>query len=70
MRTCCDGDVAEQLAQLLVVAHGQLDVAGDDAGLFVVAGSVACQLQHLSTESRKLHNFLNDIIFASLSWKS
>ena len=29
----CDGDAAEQLVELLVVADGQLDVAGDDAGL-------------------------------------
>ena len=45
-----DGDSAQQLAQLLIVAHGQLDVAGNDAGLLVVAGSVACQLQDLSCQ--------------------
>jgi hypothetical protein len=42
-----DGHLAQQLAQLLVVADGQLDVAGDDAVLLVVAGSVASQLQDL-----------------------
>ncbi|GFH25802.1 uncharacterized protein HaLaN_23830 [Haematococcus lacustris] len=42
-----DGDLPQQLAQLLVVAHGQLDVAGHDAGLLVVTGCVAGQLQHL-----------------------
>ena len=31
-----DGDAAQQLAQLLIVAHSQLDVPGDDAGLLVV----------------------------------
>ena len=45
-----DGDAAQQLAQLLVVAHSQLNVAGDDAGLLVVAGCVACQLQDLSCQ--------------------
>ena len=45
-----NGDAAQQLAQLLIVAHGQLDVAGDDAGLLVVAGSIACQLQDLSCQ--------------------
>jgi hypothetical protein len=43
-----DGDAGEQLVQLLVVADGQLQVTGDDAGLLVVAGSVAGQLQDLS----------------------
>lgn len=36
-----DGDVAEQLGELLIVLDGELDVAGDDAALLVVAGSVA-----------------------------
>ena len=52
VRTRGDSDIAQQLAQLLVIAHSQLDVAGDDTGLLVVAGSVACQLQHLHTTSR------------------
>ena len=39
---------AEQLGQLLIVTDCQLDVAGHNAGLFVVAGGVAGQLQHLS----------------------
>ncbi|KAK2852043.1 hypothetical protein Q5P01_008319 [Channa striata] len=43
-----DGDSAEQLVELLVVAHGQLQVTGDDPGLLVVAGGVSCQLQDLS----------------------
>ena len=45
-----DGNGAQELGELLIVAHGQLDVAGYDAGLLVVAGSVASELQHLSAE--------------------
>ena len=43
-----DGDAAEELVQLLVVAHGEGDVAGHDARLLVVAGGVAGQLEDLS----------------------
>ena len=43
-----DGDTGEQFVQLLVVADGQLQVTGDDPGLLVVTGSVACELEHLS----------------------
>jgi len=45
-----DRDVLEQLVQLLVVADGQLDVAGDDAHTLVVARGVASQLEDLSSE--------------------
>ena len=45
-----DGDVAEQLVQLLVVPDGELEMAGDDAGLLVVAGSVAGQLEDLGSQ--------------------
>src|SRR3546814_2193718 len=45
-----DGDSAEELVQLLVVAHSELDVARNDAGLLVVARSVASQLEDLSSE--------------------
>ena len=45
-----DGHAAEQFVELLVVAHGQLQVAGDDTGLLVVPGGVASQLQDLSRE--------------------
>ena len=41
------GDLAEQLAQLLVVPDCQLDVAGHDPGLLVVPGYVACQYEDL-----------------------
>ena len=36
-----DGDAAEELVELFVVADGQLQVTGDDAGALVVAGGVA-----------------------------
>jgi len=42
-----DGDARQQLVQLLVVPDGQLQMAGDDAALLVVASGVACQLEHL-----------------------
>jgi len=32
----CNGDVVEQLVQLLVVTNGKLNVAWDDADLLVV----------------------------------
>ena len=34
-----DGHLAQQLAQLLVIAHSQLDVARDDTRLLVVPGA-------------------------------
>jgi hypothetical protein len=46
--TLGNGHTREQLVQLLVVADGQLEVAGDDPGLLVVPGSVASQLEDLS----------------------
>ncbi|KAM9325116.1 uncharacterized protein PAF06_001254 [Gastrophryne carolinensis] len=45
-----DSDPTEQLVELLVVAHCQLQVSGDDAGLLVVPGSVAGQLENLSSQ--------------------
>ena len=42
-----DGDAAEELVELFVVADGQLQVTGDDAGALVVAGGVAGQLEDL-----------------------
>nr|XP_043903097.1 uncharacterized protein LOC122782698 [Solea senegalensis] len=43
-----DGHSAQEFIELLVVADGQLQVAGDDTGLLVVAGGVSSQLQDLS----------------------
>ena len=54
-----DGDIAKELAELLVVADGELDVAGDDAALLVVPSRVACKLEDLSSkvlqDSSKVH---------------
>ena len=54
-----DGDGAKKLGELLIVADGQLDVAGHDAGLLVVAGRVAGELENLGGEvledSREVH---------------
>ena len=46
--TLSDGHTGQKLVQLLVVADSQLQVTGDDSGLLVVTGSVACQLEHFS----------------------
>ena len=47
--TLGNGDVSKKLVQLLVVADGELEMAGDDTGLLVVAGGVAGQLEDLSS---------------------
>ena len=48
--TLGDGDSGKQFVQLLVVPDGQLEMTGDDPGLLVVTGSVAGQLEDLSSE--------------------
>lgn len=48
--TLGDGDVTQELVQLLIVPDGELQVAGDDTGLLVVTGGVASQLENLSSE--------------------
>ncbi len=48
-----DGGAAEQLGQLLVVAHRELDVARHDAGLLVVPRRVPGELEHLMTNRRR-----------------
>ena len=40
-----DGYMAQKLVQLLVVADGELKMAGDNTGLLVVASSVTGQLK-------------------------
>ncbi len=45
-----DGYSAQEFVQLLVVAHRQLQVTGNDAGLLVVPRGVSSQLQDLSGE--------------------
>lgn len=51
--TLGDGDVSEQLVQLLIVADGKLQVTGDDTGLLVVTGSVTRQLEDFGSEVLK-----------------
>ena len=46
--TLGNGHTREKLVQLLVVTDGQLQVTGDDPGLLVVTGSIACQLENFS----------------------
>ena len=45
-----DRGAAEELVELLVVLDGELDVARDDAGLLVVLGGVAAELEELRDE--------------------
>ena len=45
-----NGDVTQELVQLLVVANGQLQVAGNNTGLLVVASRIASKLQNLGRE--------------------
>ena len=48
--TLGNGNSSEQLVQLLVITDGKLKVTGDDPGLLVVTGSVASQLEDLSSQ--------------------
>ena len=48
-----DGGAAEKSVEFLVVADGQLDVAGDNSGLLVVLGGVAGEFEDLSGEVLK-----------------
>lgn len=48
--TLGDDNVAEQLVEFLVVADGELKMAGDDTGLLVVTGSVTSKLEHFGSE--------------------
>ena len=45
-----NGHAGQEFVQFLVVADGQLQMAGDDPGLLVVASGVSCQLEHLGGE--------------------
>lgn len=44
-----DGDMAEKLIQLLVVADSELKVTGNDTCLLVVTGSIASQLENFGS---------------------
>jgi hypothetical protein len=48
--TLCDGDVSQQLVQLLIVSDGELKMTGDDTGLLVVTSGVASQLEDFGSE--------------------
>ena len=48
-----DGDTGQELVQLLVVTDGELKVTGDDPGLLVVTGSIACKLEHFGGQVLK-----------------
>lgn len=48
--TLGDGDVSQQLVQLLIVSDGELEVTGDDTGLLVVTSGVASQLEDFGSE--------------------
>ncbi len=48
--TLGDGDVTQELVQLLIVADGELEVTGNDTGLFVVTGGVTSQFENFSSE--------------------
>ena len=45
-----NGDVSEQLVQLLVVLDGESQMTGHDTALLVVAGGVTGELQDLGAE--------------------
>ena len=47
--TLGNGNTREEFVQFLVIADGELKVTGDDSGLLVVTGSVACKLEDLSS---------------------
>ncbi|XP_032998515.1 uncharacterized protein LOC117043002 [Lacerta agilis] len=49
-----DGDFPQQLVELFVVADGQLQVSGDDAGLLVVASGVAGQLEDFGRQTAEI----------------
>jgi hypothetical protein len=57
-----DGDPAQQLAELLVVADSEEEVARDDAGLLVVARISIHIFLFL------LHNCYSDLQLSNLSW--
>lgn len=45
-----NGNMAQELVQLLVVANSELEMTGDDTCLLVVPGSVASKLEYLSSK--------------------
>lgn len=51
--TLGNGDVSQQLVQLLIVSDGELQVTGDDTGLLVVTSGVSSQLEDFGSEVLK-----------------
>ena len=45
-----DGDLAQELVQLLVISDGELDVSGDDSLLLAFLGGVSGKLEDLGDE--------------------
>jgi hypothetical protein len=43
--TLCDCNVSQKLVQFLIVTNGELEMARDDTGLLIIAGSVTSQLE-------------------------
>lgn len=48
--TLCDCDVSEKLVQFLVIADGELEMAGDDTGFLVITGGISGQLEDFRSE--------------------
>jgi hypothetical protein len=48
--TLGNGNVAQKLVQLLIVADGELQMTGDDTSLLVVASSVTSKLEDFGSE--------------------
>ena len=51
--TLGNGDVTQELVQLLIVADSKLEVTGDDTSLLVVTSGISSQLENLSGEVLK-----------------
>lgn len=51
--TLGDGDVTQQLVQLLIVTNGELEMTGNDTGLLVITSSIAGQLKNFGGEILK-----------------
>ena len=45
-----NGDADKEFVELLLVAHGKVHMAGDNASFFVVAGGVAGELENLGAK--------------------
>jgi len=45
-----NGHASQQFVKLLVISDGQLKMPGNNPGLLVISGSIACQLKYLRSE--------------------